>query len=274
MTRILDWKYLLMFVVTVAGVAAPVWLWRADLQSKSLQFKIKSITQVTSPNSEAVSGLEVTMNGKRLTSPHLAVIKLEHQGTRPITTPEFEVPLELRVNDGVELVQVQVVEKLPSELEPKVTTTSTSVVLQPLLLNPGDEITLSVLTSGTKPKFAAKGRIAGVSSIGLVDPETAKFGPILVAVLLLSSFFGLVVAALNMNMKSSPGFDINLRGRAGFLVWLVGLGVGAVPIIKVLEAFGYDSFWHTMLAVGGLFIPAALFAAWLNTNTRHPKDAA
>lgn len=272
MVRFLDWKYVLMLAVTVAGVAVPVWLWRADLQSKSLQFKIKSLTQVTAPKSEDVSGLEVSMNGRRLTSPHLAVINLEHQGTRPILASEFESPLELKVSDGAELIQVQVVAKVPSELEPKVTMTGTSLVLQPLLLNPGDVVTLSVLSSGTKPKFLARGRIAGVSTIGLVDPDTERIQSTQFAALLIISFLGLVVAALNM--KASPGSDIHLRGRAGLLVWFLGVGVGMVPTSVLLELSGYDRFWHVLLAVGALFIPAWLFAAWLNQDSSQPKSAA
>ncbi len=213
------------------------------------------------------------MNGKRLISPHLSVIKLENQGTRPVTAAEFELPLEIRVNDGVELVQVQVVENLPTALEPRVTSTTRAMVLQPLLLNPGDEITLSALTSGAKPKFTAKGRVAGVSSIGIVDLESAKYSRIQIAILLLISFAGLAVAALNMNMKSSPGLDISLRGRAAIFVSIVGLAVGAVPLMSLLDAFAYDRIWHVLLATAGLMIPAAFFSAWLNKNARESNIA-
>lgn len=59
----------------------------------------------------------------------------------------------------------------PKSLEARVTPTEQSVVVAPLLLNPEDKVTISILTSGGPPSFSPHARIAGVAEIRLDDSQ-------------------------------------------------------------------------------------------------------
>jgi hypothetical protein len=55
-------------------------------------------------------------------------------------------------------------------------TATQSVQLRPLLLNPGDTLTLAIITSGGAPRFIPKARIAGVTKVLLNDVSKGKAG--------------------------------------------------------------------------------------------------
>ena len=158
-----DWKYLVMLLLAVAGVAVPVWLWKFDLTAKSLQFRVVSQTSLAPDVSGNLSGLSVTMNGLALEQPYLTLMQLENNGSKPIPTADFESGPELQIDTGKRFVNVEVTKAKPSALVAALKIESTRVTVQPLLLNPGDTLSFAILSSGGKPTFESRARVRSVS---------------------------------------------------------------------------------------------------------------
>lgn len=165
----IDWKFIIMFIVAIAGVAIPVWLWYADHASHSLHVKIVSQTALQPNGSNAVSGLKLSIDGRELKTPYLTVIDIRNDGRKPISIPDFEGPLEIKSLEQVNIIRAQLTETNPKDIQPSLSSSDKLLKLQPLLLNPNDSMTIAILTTGGMPKFMVRARIAEISSVELEE---------------------------------------------------------------------------------------------------------
>lgn len=174
MTIRLDWKFLLTLLLTVASVVVPVWLWQADLASKALLLTLKSVAELQPHGIGSLEGLQVVVDGKTVKSPFVSVLELSNTGTRPILTADFEGPIKIQASKPSEILKAQVDEAAPSSLVAKAEVTGGVILLQPLLLNPGDRLAFTVVTANSRPEFVVSGRIAGVHEVSLKDAQGNK----------------------------------------------------------------------------------------------------
>ena len=172
MTFTTDWKFLVTLVATIAGVVVPVWLWRADISAKYLQIRTIARTPLDTQVSQSVSGLSISLDGAPLAAPYLTVIEITNTGTRPIQTVDFESNIDISAAKSSSIVRAEVTSTTPAGLKPIVTLKNGIASIQPLLLNPDDRLTLSLLTNIEVPKFAVRARISGISN--LILEEIAK----------------------------------------------------------------------------------------------------
>lgn len=161
----LDWKFLVMLVVTLLGVGVPVWLWQYDLHAKSLAVRVVSSVDLHTPQASLLPGLELTLNGEKIDAPALTTIELLNDGSKPIPSADFEGPLELVVANEAKALEAKVATTEPASLSVMLETEPRVVRVKPLLLNPNDKITINILTSGKNPNIAPRARISGVSDV-------------------------------------------------------------------------------------------------------------
>jgi hypothetical protein len=170
----LDWKFLLTLLLTVASVVVPVWLWQADLGSKALLLTLMLVAELQPHGIGSLEGLQVVVDGKTVKSPFVSVLQLSNTGSRPILTADFEGPIKIQASKPSEILKAQVDEAAPSSLVAKAEVTGGVILLQPLLLNPGDRLAFTVVTANSRPEFVVSGRIAGVHEVLLKDAQGNK----------------------------------------------------------------------------------------------------
>lgn len=271
----LDWKFALIFVSTLASVAVPVWLWRADLGSRALEFRLVSVSSLAPQAPAPLSGLAVTLDGLPLEAPYLTVVQLINNGTRPIPASDFESGPELRLNAKVSVVKAEVVTTIPADLEAVLIAGRSSVALKPMLLNPGDTLSISILTSGGRPEFQARARVAGVATVSFSDQikKSPRLLPQLAS--MFGAFLLALVATLHLNLEPARKFDVHLRGRATYCAFLICVGAAFVQIMSVLDEYDNLSLGYTILILILLLIPARILAVVLNgTPPASPKSPA
>lgn len=169
-----DWKFWLVLVATLAGVAGPVWLWRFDLASRSLVMTVTSQTALSPVVAPTKLKLTIALDGKPLDDPYSSVVTISNNGAKPILPTEIEGYIAIEVGESASLVQAQVIETHPASLTPTLIVSGQSVAIQPLLLNPGDSITISILTAKGSPVLRPKARIAGVQDVVLSDSLSSR----------------------------------------------------------------------------------------------------
>ncbi|MBI3479087.1 MAG: hypothetical protein HY016_01835 [Nitrosomonadales bacterium] len=276
MRNLLDWKFLITLLAAVAGTVVVVWIWRAELTTRSLHFRLAAQTALQPEEKTTVKGLKISIDGVELESPYLSVFELINDGAKPIATADFESPIELRVAPDASVARARVTATRPKDLEAELVTEKQSVKLKPLLLNPEDTVTIAIITSGKPPQFSSRARIAGVIGVPLVDAtKSSKLGG--KKWLVLAAGFLLAVCY----WIASDGFlkrAVYLRPRAAVLVSILSGLTGTVLIVVFLDAFGLQEFWRIALSVIGLGIAAAIAAAFWNRReieekTRESKDA-
>jgi hypothetical protein len=225
-----------MLAVTIAGVVMPVWLWRADLSSRSLHFRLISQTSLQPADTASLPDLKLTVDGAELVSPFLTVVELLNDGNRPVPSSDFEGPIQLVVSKPSSIVKARITAKNPKELMTQLVTDPSSIQISPFLINPGDSLTIAVVTSGPLPNFEPRARIAGLRTLPIEDSVKGR----------LTTFEKLLLVLGAVVCMIGPGFvapwfplkGVYLRPRAGVLIIFVG-GVTAASLMdSALSAWG------------------------------------
>lgn len=167
-----DWKFFLTISVALAGVILPFLIWKADFSSKALELRVTSLSSLE-PASR-IRNLEMFLNGNKLEAPYASTIKLVNTGSKPVMSQDFDTPVEIYLNEGARFAGAQLAATSPSGLPVELKVTDQAIVISKHLSNPGDSMTLNVVTSGTRPAFGVKARIAGISKIAMLDQTVPK----------------------------------------------------------------------------------------------------
>lgn len=242
----IDWKYIVMFVVTLVCALVPV-LWQSKQEARAITVKYLSSTTLQLDQQAGIKDLQVTINGRNIDRPYLSLLQVVNDGAKPILSSDFETPIELFAKNEALVVSAQVTDTSPAGITAKVSTDDKRVMIAPFLVNPDDSVFLTVLTSGGAPSFEAKARIAGVKGVNFVDsslpaPHRVGFVMKLFASLsMLTLYFLYMASASRMLIVSRP------------LAYMTGITciVGAVLI---LETVGTEVETSLPLGKGGLFI--------------------
>ena len=269
MPKFLNWSSITL-LATVGGVVVPIWIWRADLTSKSLEFRVASQASLEPTKSGDIKGLQITLDSAPLDRPYLTVVELLNDGSKPISSSEFEGPVEVRLSGGNKVVRAQLVSANPKSLEAKVTATENSIAVAPLLLNPEDKLTISILTSGGPPSFSPRARIAGVAEIKIDDSQGK--GPTwkLSGLALLAAFLMFVASDIT-NDGFPTGKPVVLRRRAAILVSGVTGMTGAGLFFVFLQNVGVQSWWHVVFAFIALLLVTGVVGALWNSRPTSSK---
>ena len=175
----LDWKYLVMFVVTLGGSLIPIYLGQSDQAARSITVKRLASTSLQPVRHAGNRELEVMLDGRKIDDPYFSLLKVINNGSKPIVSSDFETPLELVVTGDATIVNAQITNSSPPDITAKISIDDKRVMIAPFLSNPEDALYLTVITSGGQPGFEPRARIAGVKSISFVEsssPEPSNFG--------------------------------------------------------------------------------------------------
>lgn len=169
--KALDWKFFLTISVAIAGVVVPV-LWQTDFSSKAIELRLTSLSSLE-PASK-IRNLEMFLDGHKLDAPYASTMELVNSGSKAVMSKDFDTPIEIYLNEGARFAGAEVVATSPPGLPVQLSVTDQTIVIAKHLSNPGDSMTLNVVTSGTRPDFSVRARIAGISQIKTVNQTLPK----------------------------------------------------------------------------------------------------
>jgi len=257
-----DWKFWVVLGATLAGVLVPVWLWRADLEARSVHIRKLSQTSLQPPDTAKGFDVRVSVGGSELQTAYLTVFELVNDGARPVSASEFESSIEITSKNKAEIVRASVTSTKPADLLPSISIDAGTVKIKPMLLNPGDLVTFAVLSTKDEPMFTSRARIAGVKTVPIVDAQSKSTPPLQIVI---SLFVGLTCfVAANLVLSAWPTDGVALRPRASFVMFMVAAFGAAVSLTAGLESVGVEGFWAYMGAFVGCMVLTSLVARWLN----------
>ena len=195
-TTSLDFKFWLSLLAAIAGVVIPVWLWQFDLNSRSLSLRLASSLGLQSEAKTSIPDLELRIDGRKLENPHLSILSLTNDGSRPISASDFETPIQIIVGEKTEIVRARISSTMPEDLHGEVTSSNARIELNPLLLNPKDVVELAIVTSGDSPTFSVRSRINGISRIAYQDDTRKKVSWATAVVLFALSLSAMILYAV------------------------------------------------------------------------------
>lgn len=256
-------------IVAVISLAWAVWSGYLGLKPHSLEFKLVSQVAIQPKETGAISGIQVTVDGIQVESPYLSVLELVNNGRKPIPKSDFETPLELRSGSDVTVVRAQVTATSPKDIEAHLEAAQDVVTLSPLLLNPDDTITISVLTAGKPPTFTPRARIADISTLSLSDGtknSSNLFEIIILSILILALFLSSSCMD-TIILRRNAVLDV----RSAYLIYSTILGAALYMGIKFIYNVGTTSgYLNLLVAYVLLFIVYLLLTYLWNRKPNEP----
>lgn len=248
----IDWKFVVGSLLTVAGICIPAYFWLYDKSDKSLSIEIISSANLYPEKYNIIDGLEFIYKNEKIEDPYLSILQLKNNGSKTISSADFDAPLRMTFGDGVSILGASVSSVTPEDLNPNMEVGKEYVLVKPLLLNVADSFTINVVTAGGEPDFGKSVRISGGTS-NIHWPkaqEISKFD--------LSMKFLLALVLISIYIISLMYALINYLAFKRDYVWNIFVGVGTLFSMRIVRADIYQyidlSIFQLILVVLGVVV--------------------
>jgi hypothetical protein len=172
-------------VIAAIATVIAIFISIRQQQRKGISYKVVTDTPLLSLKEEVKGRVQVLFDAKPVGNSRLVVLKIFNSGNVPILPTDYIEPIKLGFGVNTEILDSEVLETVPTDIKDKAKAPNTKddiggVMLEPLLLNSRDSITLKVLLAQTHLTKEVKvtGRIVGIKQILNVDKLPPIFLPL------------------------------------------------------------------------------------------------
>ncbi len=154
-------------VFAAIAIGVSVWLSRRDRTRKDVSRSI-SVTELVSVHSaadDAKGRIKIYFDEEQIDQVHLVEAKFENTGNVPVTADDFDQPIMVELGEEASPLTVDVTDTTPADLRAEAGAYKTGAVLAPLLLNPGDGLTLKILARNLRVIPECHYRIIGIAEM-------------------------------------------------------------------------------------------------------------
>ncbi len=202
-----DWIGTIVTIVTIIGVIiTALTLWDAIInRRKILSYSlVASVYAETIPSSSIlhsyIKNLTWGFNKQDL---QVVAIRVTNNGKQNIVKGDFEKMPCFSFGDNADVYCVEIITRIPQEIEPNLNINGNVVELVPMLLNPGDSFVFIVLVRQYGGAVSVNGRIIGVQQIRHIVATRAEAKPILATflgmpLLLIGQYYSMMYPNLSM----------------------------------------------------------------------------
>jgi hypothetical protein len=154
-------------VRTILAIVAPclaVVLFLAARRRKRLSYSLSDTRVLGIDKAIKPSRVQILFDGAPVTEVRLVIITVNNWGNEPIRVDDFERPLRFSWSEPAKILAAEVIEVNPESLQPTIKTGASEIVMDPLLLNPGDQFQIKTLINQVS-KLLVDARVVGVKRI-------------------------------------------------------------------------------------------------------------
>ncbi|TAA11979.1 hypothetical protein EA658_12535 [Pseudoxanthomonas winnipegensis] len=156
-------------VLALAGIVAAIliFIMQREVRELSAGFLVKKhLISVSDSVSDRIS---IRLDGRDIENLKIYSYGFKNSGNVEIRPNDFEKSVSLTIGDGAEIVEFSVAKVNPPALDPIVSGDKSKILIDPLLLNPGDYFVVDVLATGASSTLNVDCRVAGISSLQKIN---------------------------------------------------------------------------------------------------------
>lgn len=132
------------------AIIVSVWIFYRQRQVKRLDYTVTTLSSFLPTNVQG--NLRLIFDGKDLSNPYIAFIRIQNQGNVPIPKIDYEQPLVLDTGDLVTVIAAGALEEHTKRLGVNVESVQgTKIQFSSVLLNPGDYYDIQLILEPTDP---------------------------------------------------------------------------------------------------------------------------
>lgn len=169
-----------------------IWVYFKQKTKKELSYQIISDTPIVSINADISGVIEVTLNGKPIRDARFVVIKVWNSGNKEVAKEDYDTPVSFEFVNRT-IISGEVISTEPADLMQKSTKKNflslqyNTVIFPEYLLNQGQSIRISLLTSNGAGDVKQRGRIKGGNIVSF-EPKLGSRRSFRLAAIILTVF--------------------------------------------------------------------------------------
>ncbi|MFA5216121.1 hypothetical protein [Sulfuricurvum sp.] len=217
----IDWKWAISILVAIITALIPFIYSNSFFQKdKELSYEVLQII-----NKKSFNGIEnkniffgIKDGKETYLGDNLSVVTIRfiNSGKTAIQRSEFDTPITIKIPEAKRIFQSQISYIKPKDLHIEFKQIENSIQLNPMLLNPDDEFTISIILDGVIDKITPTARIVGVHELTQIvhedkEKNKIKFFLGIFLVIYLAKFLAMVV-------NQSGGFRSQLWYAPAFIL--------------------------------------------------------
>lgn len=152
-------------VIALIAIVVAICIYLLQKQRKKFSYEVIATTSLLSVAEEVESKVKIIYEDKPVKRVHLFEISLINTGNVPILESDFNRPISIVFDENAKILSAEISEENPKKLDAEIEFDDNNIKLAPILLNPGDSVTIKSLISEYNKDFTIDGRIVGVKEI-------------------------------------------------------------------------------------------------------------
>jgi hypothetical protein len=250
-------------ILPAIGAAITVWTIFFLGDNRELSYEVVSKTELSALKGENWPDIGLWYGKKVIENGGLLTVRLGNTGNVPLYAKEFEGPITIQLKTSSRFIAAKVIEAKPKNLIPKIEISTNVLKIDPLLLNPSDEMLIQSIVQGDISDIVIGARIGGIREATDLRGSREKTYKKITWVLLAYGFFSFVgyslLGPVVLRSKTDPKQHVLSRSGAILLVVIVLLpGVGA--LVYFSEVQGMEMGWSLFFYLFGLIVLSEIFA--------------
>jgi hypothetical protein len=151
-------------LLAIVAICITVSLFLAGRRRKRLSYLLSDTRVLAIHEGVNPSRVQILFDGDPVTKVRLVIITVNNYGNEPIRVDDFERPLRFSWSAPAKILAAEVIEVNPETLRPTIQAGVSEIVVDPLLLNPGDWLRIRILINQAG-KLSVDARVVGVNRI-------------------------------------------------------------------------------------------------------------
>ncbi len=216
------WQFI-QTIIAVGGIIITLVLWLTDRRRKALAYEAVFAPLPFAKRSTS-SESPILFRGNPVHDMSRVKVRIINSGNAEIRSSDYEIPISFSFGEKAKVLTATVIDASPSSLRElaKIDKEGAKAILEPILLNSRESLTLSMLISQFDGHVTPHGRVVGVREIKESSEDRAARLPIVLVGFSTSVLIVVVVVTLLF-----PAVVYNSSYRSGFFAacvtsWIIG----------------------------------------------------
>lgn len=195
-------------VAGIVGAIAPLIVFVLQGQRKELTYEVVSESRIVDLQDPLLAQVEVSYAGKKLSRLVSLSIRITNTGNVAISRPDFDRHAILAFGDHATILQAQVLDQNPPNLNPTFENRGNDLLIAPTLLNAADRFTIQTFVTGDYDPPILDARILGIKKPAkLPGPDEVRWqkgtvkGVIAALMLLAYAYFGSLLGGIVLRKR-------------------------------------------------------------------------
>jgi hypothetical protein len=206
-------------ILSVIAIGISIYIFIHQKNKKALSYRIVTDTELLTVNEEVKGKIKIVYDNVPVQDVHLIVIKIENNGNVPITSTDFEEPLTFLFGKTSQILSAEVTNVFPLTLKPIISIIdSNKIILEPILLNSKDNLTVKLLLAQFNKQITPEARIIGVGEVKKSEDRTRQI------IFILAFTFGVAINGFIAILSDAfKGKTPDILGSLAYTVIIVSL---------------------------------------------------